>query len=300
MSKSKAIKKHEVYWMNELAEVKAAVAPKLQNNEFLRFVKFLLHMGADPYTGEIHPVPFKDKDTGAVTISYIVTRDFRNRVAKSKSNYRRHVARCVYENDDFQEDLINNKIHHIPDRENPGELKGAYCLVWKKGEEIPDYLYRHFEEYRWRTYKGNKSPKSHFWVDMPDTQMEKVPEAQLLKKCWPEAFNNTYDISELPEPNKNGYIEIESEVLDEGSPSFPEGPPSEAESKPEPETKKNEKPPTDEEKEAIMDEIIRKLSQRADEFLYTIKIKCTDDIKSREQFDGIKAALAEFMEKRGI
>lgn len=204
-----------VLWGN-LDKIKKVLAPKLSNEHFHIFYQFGVAQGADPWLKEVIPILFKN-DRGGHDLALVLTRDFRVKVAHRQPDYEWHYSQCVYSDDPSpQYNPVTGEFNQEPiDFNSPrGELVGAFCLVKKKGVDRLFYLYRKFNEYK----KNN-----HMWKDMPDTMMGKVPESHLLKKEWPETFNNTFDESELPIP-QNGVIDIPYD--DTEKKTYPDEPPS--------------------------------------------------------------------------
>jgi recombination protein RecT len=281
--------------------------PKLAQCTWQSVVGALFAMGQvglEPIGGQAYMVPFAGECVLIIGYQGYKELFYRHQLAVSLS------METVYEEDDFTYSYGTNPyLSHVPKGKSETPTN-HYALVQLRGGGTSFVVWTHEKciEHG-KKYSKSFNSKTSPWQTYPNSMCRKTVLLQLSKRIplsfeirraieADESIRNympgTQDFMELPDTAWDNEIGIEE------SKPFPEGPPLKSESKPEPETKKNKKPPTDEEKEAIMDEIINRLGQKADGFLYTIKIKCTDDIKSREQFDGIKAALAEFMEKRGI
>lgn len=313
-SKAKAVVKKQPgqidYWANK-EKIRQVFGKNLTLMEFDLFFAYGKAHGANPWIGEVVAVPFEGKH--GRTVGFILTRDFRVKKANEQPDYDGHQAGCVYENDVHHFDGTR-VIHEPPSmkKKERGEIIGAYCIAWKKGISHPFYIFRYFDEYAWRTSKdGKKYPKSNFWVDSPDTMMEKVAEAQLLKKCWPDIFNNTYDASELPSPNKRGVIEADFEEVPDNKREFI--PPEEMQRQepppePEPPKKKGKKSDTlfEQEKEKpgqnlydlvaeLYEEIEREKGQLADKWLKDNNFPSMTTVTTMKQY----RELSERWQERG-
>ena len=272
----------------------------LTDFHFQVFCAFGYSLNANPYAGEIIPIVFA-KGQPNEKLSFILTRDFRGRIAQEQQDYESHFVIDVCENDQFQMNAANGFPDHTWDETTDrGRLKGAYCSVWKKGIRRPAaYVYVKYDQYK-KSGKG-----AEVWDKLPNDMIMKVAEAHGLRQAYYNKFGNTYDSAEVS--HANGVV-IDIPAITEKTFEPPPGP-GEIEPKPnpkKPQKKKeenlfdgegNSSPPTEKEKSALMDNILAEMGLQTDAFLAKIKIKCTDDIKSREQFDGIKAALKEELKK---
>jgi len=163
-----------------LDKVREMYAPKLSDEEFKIFATMGRATGLNPALREIWAVKF-----GNNPASIFVGRDGYRRSAQAHKDYEYHMADAVYTNDVFE--IKDGKVNHKFDLKNRGEIAGAYCLVKKKGSEVPAYNFVEFSEYN--TGKA-------IWKDKPATMIKKVAEAQGLRGSFQELFAGTLDASE--------------------------------------------------------------------------------------------------------
>ncbi len=165
----------------KLEVVKKCFAPQLTHEEFSMFLGLGRTLGANPFTREIWAVKY---GTGAAQI--FCGRDFYRRKAQEQSDYNGHLVNSVYENDGFS--IKNGQPEHIVNSfKDRGNLVGAFCAVYKKGQQVPYFVTVRLEEYD--KHQSN-------WKTMPDTMIKKVAEAQALRGAYQGIFRGTYDESE--------------------------------------------------------------------------------------------------------
>lgn len=176
-------------WNNqeELKIIKNIFAPKLNNLEFEFFVELGKATNLNPFLREIWAVKYAENSSAQIFIG----RDGYRKAAQANKNYASHQVDAVYSNDDFQ--IVDGRVSHNYKLENRGKLLGAYCLVWKKNQEIPIFNYVEFEEYStnkglWRSAKDGGKPA---------TMIKKVAEAQALRMCFQEIFAGSYCPEEM-------------------------------------------------------------------------------------------------------
>lgn len=169
-----------IVWDN-MEKVRQLFAPTLTNDEMAFFVSLGKSLGANPFTREIWAVKYDRNQPAAIFCG----RDFYRRVAQEQSDYEGHNVQAVYSNDLIEIESGEVK-RHIPNLREPGELIGAYCILWRAGKKSFFHIVR-FREY----YKGFSN-----WKSMPETMIKKVAEAQTLRMAFQGMFRGTYDESE--------------------------------------------------------------------------------------------------------
>jgi phage recombination protein Bet len=204
------------YWENK-AKIRQYFQKKydLSERNFLIWCAYGYSLQANPYLEEAIPIVF-NKGKENEKLSFVITRDFRVRKAQEQTDYLRHFVVDVCEKDSFQMDVEKGYPNHTYDETSDrGKLKGAWCAVWKKGEEKPcAYAYAKYDHYK-KTGKG-----AEVWDKFPNDQIIKVAEAHGLKRAYTGMFGNTYDSSEVV--HENGVI-IDA-VPDENP--YPDEPPA--------------------------------------------------------------------------
>ena len=166
---------------NQLDDVRAQFAPLLTDKEFAFFVTLGKSLNANPFKREIWAVKY-DKNSPA---SIFLGRDMYRRRAQEQPDYDGHVVDAVYSKDAFVvENGIPKHSYSLADR---GVLLGAYCVVYKKNQAHPFFVFVKFSEYD----KGQA-----LWKKMGETLIKKVAESQGLRGAFQGIFAGTYDESE--------------------------------------------------------------------------------------------------------
>lgn len=179
----------DVYNKDKLAVLHKTFAPTLTMDEFNIFVGMGKSVNANPWLREIFAVKYDSSKPASIFLA----RDFFRKVAQQQHDYDGHITGQVWSNDVFEWSVLNITKYGVPNHVwgagDRGELVGAYCIVKKKGVSLPVYVYVSYKEY-------NKSQST--WKQIPATMLEKVAEAQGLKKAWQEAFKGVYSEDEKP------------------------------------------------------------------------------------------------------
>lgn len=169
-----------VVWENT-EKIRKLFAPTLSADELSFFMALGKNLGANPFTREIWAVKYDRNQPAAIFCG----RDFYRRIAQEQADYEGHNVQAVYSNDLIE--IENGEVkRHIPNLREPGELIGAYCILWRAGKKPFFHIVR-FREY----YKGLSN-----WKSMPETMLKKVAEAQTLRMAFQGIFRGTYDESE--------------------------------------------------------------------------------------------------------
>jgi phage recombination protein Bet len=169
-----------IAWEN-IEKVRQLFAPTLTTDEMAFFVSLGKNLGANPFTREIWAVKYDRNQPAAIFCG----RDFYRRIAQEQPDYEGHNAQALYSNDIVE--IENGEVKkHVPSLRDPGEIIGAYCILWRTGKRPFFHLVR-FREY----FKGFSN-----WKTMPETMIKKVAEAQTLRMAYQGIFRGTYDESE--------------------------------------------------------------------------------------------------------
>lgn len=183
MSENVAIEKsrNAIAVWDDLKSVREQFAPTLTDREFAFFVTLGKSFNANPFKREIWAVKY-DKSAPA---SIFLGRDMYRRKAQETAEYDGHIADAVYSGDRFSvENGIPKHSYSLADR---GCLLGAYCVVYKKNQTHPFFVFVKLSEYD----KGFA-----LWKTMKETLIKKVAEAQGLRGAFQGVFAGTYDESE--------------------------------------------------------------------------------------------------------
>lgn len=184
MSKNVVKKVTEIDVWGNLEKIRGLFAPDLTKDEFMFFVGLGKSMNANPFKREIWAVKYDQKKAAQIFLS----RDFYRKTAQNQESYDGHYPLSVYKNDTWDFDpLTGMPIHNFDVTTDRGELKGAYCLAWRKGIERPFFVYVKFDEV---------TKKQSTWLSQPVTQVEKVAEARCLRMTWQDIFGGTYSEAE--------------------------------------------------------------------------------------------------------
>lgn len=179
---------------------KGRVKPNEQ--QVMEFMAKCQARGLNPLAGDCHMSIYKNRD-GSTTMSIVISKDYWVRVTHMQPTFRGMRAGIV---------VVNNG--NVVPREGanvwPGEqLLGGWCEVkdsrwdWPLRQEVA------FSEYD----QGNS-----VWEDKPATMIRKVAIAQTLREAYPNAFQGSYDVSELwyeDGQDEAAPVEVYAEVSEE-------------------------------------------------------------------------------------
>jgi len=204
-------------WVNP-EELKKMYAPDCTMEEFNIFVALGRASGANPAKREIWIVKYNKSEPASIFLGlnhYV-------KIGVTHPDYDGHIFDAVYTNDDYK--VVNGIPEHSYEGTNRGDLKRAYCVVYKKGIRVPIVVTVKFSDYN----TGFST-----WKKQPETQITKVAEAQALRKAFPEKYEGVYSAAEaevieasMPEEIIEGEaeeIEVEAEAepeaeVEEGKP----------------------------------------------------------------------------------
>jgi len=178
--KEESVLSFSAVWTNP-DKIKKLFAPDLSDMEFSYFMGLSKMAKANPFLHEIWAVKY-DKTKAA---SVFLGRDHYRGIAQGQPDYDGHMSDAIYSNDKFS--VKNGIPEHEYNLEERGDLIGAYALVWVKGRQRPNFKRVKFSEY-------NK--KQSTWVQIPETMICKVAEAQALRMTWQSAYSGAYSEDE--------------------------------------------------------------------------------------------------------
>ena len=172
----------------KVLEILRSVIPslsKVDDQTLVTAVAWARHLGLDPLKKEVHFIPYKDKDTGKVTVQPIVA-------------YTEYLKRA----------------------ERSGKLKGWSCQVRKEGEEwIAVVRIRRAdwsEEFTWEVPMSEVRRDTPLWKERPFFMLKKVAIAQAFRLAFPE------ETAHLPyEEAENWITEPEPEQEPQEEPEQP-------------------------------------------------------------------------------
>ncbi len=174
-------------WKDEaqLKTIKDMYAKLATQEEFEIFVQLGINTGLNPFLREIWMIKY---DKGAAA-QIFVGRDGYRKIISNNANYDGHIVDAVFSNDEFNVDLIQGHVKHIPNFKDRGKLIGAYCIVYMKNSRIPHYVFVEVTEY---------NTGRSVWKDKPATMIKKVAEAQAIRMA-DQTCSSTYSEEEMPD-----------------------------------------------------------------------------------------------------
>lgn len=258
----------------------------LSDDQFQVFCAFGYSLRANPYAGEIIPVVF-NRGQKNEKLSFILTRDFRGRIAQEQPDYLRHFVTDVCENDNFSMDAMTGMPAHTYDETSDrGKLIGAYCAVWKTTSNLPAaYQFAKYSQYK------KTGPGAEIWDHYPNDQIKKVAEAHALRQAYYNKFGNTYDAAEIQIVNGR-VIDTVSESDEKQKNKYKAAPPTK-EATPLPKV-------TDEMKLELEEEMRAHLGERMEQFISAFsnkKYTSTSGITNPLEFATLKKEFEAEKEK---
>jgi phage recombination protein Bet len=150
--------------------------------------------GLNPLAGDCYMTTYKSKQTGRVTTSVVVSKDYYMRTAYMQPTYKGFKAGVIVAN--------NGQMYY---RDGAFVIKGEQILGgW--AEVYDDRLSQPVrEEVSFEEYDTGMS----LWADKPATMIRKVALVQALREAYPQAYGGIYDQSEMPQEIQVEAIEKE-------------------------------------------------------------------------------------------
>ena len=153
--------------------------------------------GLNPLAGDCYMTTYKNKRTGKVTTSVVVSKDYYMREARRQPTYKGFRAGIAVNNN-------GNLVYREGSMLIPGEqLIGGWADVFDKEFDSPVHA-----EIAYTEYDTGQS----LWVDKPATMCRKVALVQALREAYPSVYSGVYDESEIPSHADPVDAEIEAEV----------------------------------------------------------------------------------------
>lgn len=153
----------------EVAVIKNTVAKGTTNTELAYFLSVCRAQGLNPFNKEVWC--YKD---GKENLIILTGRDGMLAKAQRNENWGGMRSGVVRSNDAFSIDIANAKITHEANWKEPGDIVGAYAIVFIKGAE-PTVTWVLMKEYN----KGYNA-----WKTNPSDMILKTAEAKALKKAF--------------------------------------------------------------------------------------------------------------------
>ncbi len=154
-------------------EILRSVIPslsKVDDQTLITAVAWAKHLGLDPLKREVHFIPYKDKDTGKITVQPIVA-------------YTEYLKRA----------------------ERSGKLKGWSCQVRREGDEwVAVVKIRRVdweEEFTWEVPMSEVKRDTALWKERPIFMLKKTAIAQAFRLAFPE------ETAHLPYEEAESWVE---------------------------------------------------------------------------------------------
>lgn len=151
----------------------------------------------NPLAGDAYMTAYKNKKTGRVETSVIVSKDYFVRTATQQPGFDGIKAGIVVWDKRagqmaYREGTIWSKQQE--------QLIGGWAEVYDKGRAHPSRAEVSFEEY---------DQHRSLWLSKPATMIRKVALVQALREAYPGAYGGIYDRDEMPEPPAKVAAQVE-------------------------------------------------------------------------------------------
>jgi phage recombination protein Bet len=157
----------------------------------------------NPFAGDVNILPHYDKDTGTTKLTVAPSKDFYVRRAMANPRFKGIEDGITV----IAGGVVRKKKGCAVYKELGETLIGAWAAVYIEGYVKPVCVEVSLAEY---------DQHRALWKTKPATMINKVAQAQCLRKAFPDEFTGTYEPSEmgLDEPNDGGYLDIPAIVDD--------------------------------------------------------------------------------------
>lgn len=169
----------------KLKTIKDMFAKNATQEEFETFVQMGIACRLNPFLREIWCVKY-DRNAAA---QIFVARDGYRKIISRNPNYDGHIVDAVFSHDEFNVDLVNGIVKHVPNFKERGRLIGAYCITYMKNSKIPHYVFAEAAEY---------NTGRSVWKEKPATMIKKVAESQCIRMA-DQTCSGTYAPEEMPD-----------------------------------------------------------------------------------------------------
>lgn len=183
--------------------IKSTVAKDATDEELYMFLSIAKQYDLNPFMKEI----WFTKMQGNVAI--MTSRDGYKKLAERKRNFRKCQSMAVYENDDFEMEIIMGEVMNITHKfkqNDRGRIIGAYAVL--KTTDHDNYVsYVDFREY---------DKRNSIWKNYPSSMIRKVAENDVYKKF--ADVNGLNDFESMPNGFRNEMAEEELDFSEEFEP----------------------------------------------------------------------------------
>ena len=148
--------------------IKNTVAQGATDSELMMFLTVANKYGLDPLLGQVYFVKYKDKPT------VMAGRDGYRKIAKSKPTFKKCQSMAVYDNDEFEMEMVLGEIKNITHKfshKERGKVSGAYAvLTTTDGDTLVSWA--DIREY---------DTKQNAWNKYKSAMIKKVAETEVYK-----------------------------------------------------------------------------------------------------------------------
>lgn len=185
---------------SELVEtIKSTVAKDATDEELYMFLSVANQYDLNPFMKEIYFA----KMNGQVAI--LTSKDGYKKLAERKPNFRKCQSMVVYENDEFEMEVIMGEVVNITHKfkqKERGNILGAYAVL--KTTDHDNYVsYVNFREY---------DKRNSIWKSYPSAMIKKVAENEVYKNFADISGLNAYE--NMPTQFRNELVEEEIDFTD--------------------------------------------------------------------------------------
>lgn len=151
----------------------------------------------NPLAGDCYMTTYKNKRTGKITTTVVVSKDYYMRTAGAQPTYH-----------GFRAGIAVNNNGNLVYREGSMLMPGEFLLGgWA---EVYDTRWKH--PLRAEVSKEEYDTGQSLWADKPATMCRKVALVQALREAYPTAYEGLYDQSEIDVGNSQPQVDIDIEV----------------------------------------------------------------------------------------
>lgn len=183
--------------------IKSTVAKDATDEELYMFLSVANQYNLNPFMKEI----WFTKMNGDVAI--MTSRDGYRKLAMREPNYRKTQSMAVYENDEFEMELVMGEVMNITHKfkqNDRGRIIGAYAVL--KTTDRDNYVsYVDFREY---------DKRNSIWKKYPSSMIRKVAENDVYQRFVD--INGLNDYERMPNKFRNELVEEEFDYSEDFEP----------------------------------------------------------------------------------
>lgn len=186
---------------------------RVDDREVFAFMAKCQARGLNPLAGDAYMTAYRNKQTGRVEASVIVSKDYFVRTATQQPTFDGARAGVVVATKDglvYREGCIVGR--------STERLVGGWAEVRDKRRSVPSRAEVSLEEY---------DQHRSLWKTKPATMIRKVALVQALREAYPGAYGGIYDSSELPERGAQAVVPEEVAPVPEAVAPVPDAEPGE-------------------------------------------------------------------------